>query len=100
MTLNWRTSYFGAVTAYEKPAGRPHISQTFAGKTLNDFTLVYNPTQRFSFSFGANNVFDVYPDKVTATTAAYSNGEIPYTRNANQFGFNGAYYYVNATVNF
>ena len=100
VTLNWRTSYFGAVTAYEKPAGKPHISQTFAGKTLNDITIVYNPTPRFSFSLGANNLFDVYPDKVLATTAAYSNGEIPYTRNANQFGFNGAYYYVNATVNF
>ncbi|TAE23415.1 MAG: TonB-dependent receptor [Cytophagales bacterium] len=100
VSLNWRTSYFGPVTAYEKPAGKPHISQTFAGKTLNDLTVVYTPTSRFSFSLGANNIFDVYPDKVLATTASYSNGEIPYTRNANQFGFNGAYYYGNLTVNF
>jgi len=109
-----RASYFGAVTAYEKPANRsstvggvttttyvPHISQEFRGKTLVDLALVYTPAKALSLTVGGNNLFNVYPDKVDATRfGSYSNGEIPYTRNAAQFGFNGAYYYANATVTF
>ena len=109
-----RASYFGSVTAFEKPANRtttvggvttttyvPHISQEFRGKTLVDLALVYTPAKVLSLTIGGNNLFNVYPDKVDATRfASYSNGEIPYTRNAAQFGFNGAYYYANATVTF
>ncbi len=98
--LNVRSSYFGAVTAWEKPAGKPHQSQTFSGKNLIDVSLLYNPTRRLSLSAGGNNIFDVYPDKVIATSAGYSNGEIPYSRNVSQFGFNGASWYVNATLTF
>jgi iron complex outermembrane receptor protein len=95
-----RVSYFGAVTAWEKPAGKPHISQTFKGKTLTDLVLSYNPNDRINLSIGANNVFDIYPDRVLTTSASYSNGQIPFTRNANQFGFNGAFYYGNLTFTF
>lgn len=50
---------------------------------------------------------DTYPDKwnnrrdgATGEAASYSNGQTPYTRNANQFGFNGSYYYLSANVKF
>lgn len=110
-SLTPRVSYFGAVTAYEKPANIttpasaaryvPHISQVFAGKTLFDLALVYNPARAVSLTIGANNLTNVYPDKVDASRfGSYSNGEIPYTRNAAQFGFNGAYYYSNVTLTF
>ncbi|WP_375434377.1 TonB-dependent receptor domain-containing protein [uncultured Hymenobacter sp.] len=102
-----RASYFGAVTAYEKPTATtaipnpPHISQEFRGKTLFDLALVYNPAKAVSLTLGANNITNVYPDKVDATRfASYSNGEIPYSRNVAQFGFNGAYYYTNITLTF
>jgi iron complex outermembrane receptor protein len=107
-----RASYFGPVTAYEKPANIaatsttplryvPHISQEFSGKTLLDLALVYNPVKAVSISVGANNITNVYPDKVDAARfASYSNGEIPYSRNVAQFGFNGAYYYTNLTLTF
>ncbi|WP_375445046.1 TonB-dependent receptor domain-containing protein [uncultured Fibrella sp.] len=98
--VNVRSSYFGEVTAWEKPTGKPHQSQTFGGKNLIDLSLMYNPSKRWAISAGGNNIFDIYPDKVLATTAAYSNGEIPYSRNVSQFGFNGASYYINATLTF
>jgi iron complex outermembrane recepter protein len=93
-----KATYFGKVIAWEKPAGLPHRSQTFAGKTLVDATINYDISTMFSITIGANNLFNIYPDKVLATYASYSSGQIPYTRNANQFGFNGAYYY--STLNF
>jgi iron complex outermembrane recepter protein len=113
-----RASYFGSVTAFEKPANIarvaatpttpevparyvPHISQEFDGKTLFDLSVVYNLTKAISLTAGANNITNVYPDKVDASRfASYSNGEIPYTRNAAQFGFNGAYYYANLALTF
>lgn len=97
---NVRASYFGSVTAWEKPTGKPHITQTFGGKTLIDLALTYAISSKFSLTLGSNNITDVYPDKVLTNFAGYTNGQIPYTRNANQFGFNGAFYYVNATINF
>ena len=98
--LSLRSSYFGDVTAWEKPAGRPHIGQTFSAKTLHDVAVSYAPNKMFSFTLGSNNVTNVYPDRVDLRFASYSNGQIPYSRNVNQFGFNGAFYYLNASVNF
>jgi iron complex outermembrane recepter protein len=56
---------------------------------------------------GANNIFDTYPDRWNARrngfvgeAAQYSNGQIPYTRNAGQFGFNGSFYFIAANLNF
>lgn len=95
-----RFNYFGPVTAWEKPANQPHRSQTFSGKTLTDIVLSYNVTSKFTVTLGGNNIFDVYPDRVFTNYASYFNGQTPFTRNANQFGFNGAFYYINALLNF
>jgi iron complex outermembrane recepter protein len=95
-----KATYFGKVTAWEKPVGLPHRSQTFAGKTLTDATINFDITKNVSITVGANNLFNVYPDKVLSNYASYSSGQIPYTRNANQFGFNGAYYYTTLNVKF
>lgn len=94
LNITARATYFGKVIAWEKPANLPHRAQTFNGKTLTDLTIGYDVSKRFSVTLGANNIFDVYPDKVLANYASYSNGQIPYTRNANQFGFNGSFYYT------
>ncbi len=94
LNVTARVTYFGKVIAWEKPANLPHRAQTFNGKTLTDITFSYDVLKRFSITVGANNIFDVYPDKVLANYASYSSGQIPYTRNANQFGFNGAFYYT------
>jgi iron complex outermembrane receptor protein len=100
LTLNTRLSYFGPVTVWEKPTGKPHITQTFGGKTLMDLSLVFAPRPEYTFTLGSNNITNVYPDRVALNFAGYSNGQIPITRNANQFGFNGAFYYANFTLNF
>ena len=117
-SLTPRASYFGSVVAYEKPnniAAVPatpttpaiparyvkHIDQEFRGKTIFDLALVYTPVKAVALTVGANNFTNVYPDKVDSRRfGSYSNGEIPYTRNAAQFGFNGAYYYTNVALTF
>ena len=115
--LNARASYFGQVKAFSTglSAADSNVEcdannrcvQTFGGKTLFDLTVTYKFSERFSLTAGGNNIFDTYPDKWNARrngfvgeAAQYSNGQIPYTRNAGQFGFNGAYYFIAANLNF
>jgi iron complex outermembrane recepter protein len=100
LSVNLRSTYFGEVTSWEKPANLPHRKQVFAGKNLFDVSVVYGITKNISITLGGNNVTNVYPDKIYSNYASYTNGQVPYTRNANQFGFNGAYYYGNVLVNF
>lgn len=117
LTLGARATYFGSVKAFSTGlnAADENVAcnaanrcvQTFTAKTIFDANATYAFTDRFSLTVGANNLFDTYPDKwknrrdgATGEAASYSNGQTPYTRNANQFGFNGAYYYLTANVNF
>ncbi|MEJ7673843.1 MAG: hypothetical protein WKF59_14385 [Chitinophagaceae bacterium] len=58
----------------------PHRSQTFKGKTLCDLTATYAFSKWFSLTVGANNVTNVYPDKVLSNYASYSGGQILYKK--------------------
>ena len=105
-SANFRSTYFGEVAAWEKLA-RPnpgttnlHQQQVFAGKNIFDLSVGYAFNKYISLTAGGNNITDVYPDKVLSSYASYTNGQVPYSRNVNQFGFNGAYYYGTLTVNF
>ena len=100
LNVTFRANHFGDVVAWEKPAGGYHRSQTFSAKTIYDLVLTCGISKKLSVSVGGNNITNVYPDKVFSTYASYFTGQTPYTRNANQFGFNGAFYYFNATLNF
>ncbi len=106
LTLNVRGTYFGETTAWER-LSRPntgttnfHQAQTFGGKTLFDASIAYNFTKDLSLTIGGNNITDVYPDKINKSFASYTNGQVPYSRTVNQFGFNGAYYYTSVMLNF
>lgn len=117
LTLGARATYFGSVKAFSTGlnAADSNVAcnaanrcvQTFGGKTIVDLNATYAFTDNFSLTLGANNLFDTYPDKwnalrdgFTGEAASYSNGQTPYTRNANQFGFNGGYYYLTVNVKF
>jgi iron complex outermembrane recepter protein len=99
LNVTARANHFGEVTAWEKSPVF-HRNQTFGAKTIFDLVVTYNVIKNLTVSVGANNLTDVYPDKVLSNYASYFTGQTPYTRNANQFGFNGAFYYLNATLNF
>lgn len=117
LTAGARASYFGPVEAFSTglSAADKNVTcnaanrcvQEFDGKTLVDLTLSYKASDQVTITLGANNVFDVYPDKwnnradgANAEAASYSTGQTPYTRNAGQFGFNGSYYFITANVSF
>jgi len=117
VTINARASFFGNVKAFSTGLSAADANvrcdaanrcvQTFAGKTLLDLSGTYAPTDALNLTLGGNNIFDTYPDKYhnfrdgfVGQASSYSDGQIPYSRNSNQFGFNGAYYYLTATFSF
>lgn len=79
--------------------------QIFSSKLLTDLAMSYRFNDNFRLTLGSNNIFDVYPDKYNNTrdgfkgqASSYASGQIPYSRNSNQFGFNGAYYYLGLNI--
>ena len=77
----------------------PLQDQNFAAKWVTDASVGYRFGKVAVLTLGANNVFNVYPDKV-ADPRLTNEGTVIYSRFATQFGFNGAYYFTNLAVNF
>lgn len=71
----------------------------FSEKVLTDFSMSYTPKSWLSITAGANNIFDVYPDKLKNSLNS-SEGIIIYSNRAAPFGFNGGYYFLNMSFNF
>ncbi|RAJ35792.1 TonB-dependent receptor plug domain-containing protein [Pedobacter cryoconitis] len=94
-----RYTYFGKVAAWEND---PVFDQTFSGKVITDLQFSRRLNKIFSVSVGCNNLFNVYPDEIKEINELNTNlsfgGQIPYSRTANQFGFNGINYYANLQV--
>ncbi|MFD1788295.1 TonB-dependent receptor plug domain-containing protein [Sphingomonas floccifaciens] len=88
---------FGEITTVAPQL--PEQDQTFSPKVVTDISLAYRLSEAVEFQVGANNVFDVYPDRV-ADPRLTNDGTVPYSRFATQFGFNGASYFAAANFKF
>jgi len=92
------------------------MDQTYAAKWITDIAVSYKVIKSLNVTLGANNLFDVYPDKMYIDprnnqfnlsgdpTVNYvgnhdntSNGHFLYSRNVSQFGFNGRYVFARLT---
>ena len=88
----FRNTLFGnTATATIVANPRDTIYQSFSSKILTDISINYTPKSWLTITAGANNIFDVYPDRIqnprNQSGALYSNGATP-------FGSNGGYYFV------
>ena len=114
LTLRWQVVRFGEVT-YLEPGpfgvenGQRASDQTFNGRWVQNVALLLR-LGGVHIQVGADNVFDVYPDKQyinpynradnLASTGGYtgaldntSNGNVIYSRTVTQFGANGRFVY-------
>ena len=92
------------------------IDQTFSAKWVTDISVSYKIIKSLNFTVGANNLFDVYPDRAyidprndqfnlsgdrtnnyTTGRDNTANGHFLYSRNVTQFGFNGRYVFGKLT---
>ena len=69
-------------------------------KWITDVEFKLKATDLFQFAVGANNVFDVYPDRLPSEGAfGVTNAFFPYS-SFSPFGFNGRFLYARASANF
>ena len=108
--VNLRTQRYGEVTSFgTDTAGAPafadgtprFVDQTFSPKWISDASLGYT-LRRTTLTIGADNIFDVYPDRNNQNGSVASGfggnanfGIFPYN-GISPFGFNGRFVYVRA----
>ncbi len=91
-TIMTRGTRFGTVKTLDPVNAL--LDEVFTPKTTVDASLSYRPVYWMNITMGANNIGDVYPDRLR-NIGNTSDGRFPYSRAATQFGFNGGYYYTN-----
>jgi iron complex outermembrane receptor protein len=75
------------------------LDESYTAKILTDVSINYKAKSWMTVTVGANNVFDVYPDKIKY----YQNtaqGSYIYSPAASPFGFYGGYYFVSMGFSF
>jgi iron complex outermembrane receptor protein len=94
-----RGVYFGKVTEATTNIDR---QQVFGSKFVTDLSVSYKATPALTFTVGANNLFDTYPDRAAEVLADGGNnrssGRFDWSRRAQQFGIGGRFLF--ARVNF
>ncbi len=71
--------------------------QTFSPKMITDASISYQVNDYLKCTIGGNNVFNVFPDK-HKHSANTEDGNFIYSRRVQQFGINGANYFVRALL--
>jgi iron complex outermembrane receptor protein len=87
-SLSLTGTRYGSVTV--RNATVPANDQTYDAKWLVDLAASYKPTNQWTLTLGADNVFDTYPEKNRYVNS--TSGIFQYS-NYSPFGFNGAYVY-------
>jgi iron complex outermembrane receptor protein len=104
LSLNYKIKKWGFIlrntrfgeTAFQN-VDKP--KETFSPKILTDFSISCAPKPWLSLTAGANNIFDVYPDRIK-DYGNTSEGMFIYATQASPFGYNGGYYFVSTNFNF
>lgn len=92
-----RNAYFGEVTEAESyEANASTIFPVYSRKVITDISTIYRFSPQVNITVGANNVFDIYPDKRPGILNG--NGQFIYSRRIAQFGQNGRYIFTKMTI--
>jgi TonB dependent receptor. len=91
-----RVRRFGEVAAqYSDGAGI--TPQTFGARWLTDANVSYTILRKYTFTAGADNLFDVYPDRDLPPSFTGLGAIQPYNP-ASPFGFNGRFVYARLSI--
>jgi iron complex outermembrane receptor protein len=90
-----RNVYFGEVTEATNTIAN---QQVFASQIVTDLSLGYVLSDNFTFTIGANNLLDVYPDKADPALGNRSDGRFDWSRRAQQFGIGGRFAFARLSI--
>ena len=85
---------YGSIASAASVTNRA-LDQYFTAKWITDMNVSYQLTNQVGFTFGADNLFNVYPDKLLP---ANSNSLTFQYSGATPFGFNGRFVFLRANV--
>lgn len=90
-----RNVYFGEVTEATTNIDRQQI---FGTKVVTDLSFGYKASESLTLTLGANNLFDVYPDRAADVLSDggtnRSSGRFDWSRRAQQFGIGGRFLFA------
>jgi iron complex outermembrane receptor protein len=92
-TIRLATNYFGAVSGM----AFSEMRKDWSGKWITDGSVAYLPRALpgFQATLGANNIFNVVPDRWGTQGGVFSQAGFTYGWETLPFGINGGYYYLN-----
>lgn len=89
-----RATYYGDIVYRGLSAAN---DEQFSAKTLLDVDLGYEVAGGVRLGIGANNVFNMFPDK-QKVPGNIDGGRFIYSRRVTQFGMNGGFYYARVAL--
>jgi iron complex outermembrane recepter protein len=100
--LNTRTNYYSSWSTQNDYPG-----QVFGAKFTSDLDVSYTFADHYTFTIGANNLFNTKPDRIAPTAAnpiyaitnSTADGQI-YPRSGGPFGVNGGFWYARLKVKY
>ena len=111
LSANWQIGDFSInarESFYSSWSNRlEYPGQTFGSKFITDLDVSYTFADHFTVTFGANNLFNVFPDRIRATTTnpifqltgGLNDGQV-YPRSGGPFGINGGFYYARLRIKY
>ena len=86
-----RNVYFGEVTEATTTVAN---QQVFGTKLVTDLSFGYNMSESLTVTIGANNLFDIYPDRADPAYNNRSDGRFDWSRRSQQFGIGGRFLFA------
>ncbi len=90
-----RNVYFGEVTEATTTVAN---QQVFDAKVVTDLSFGYKISEGLTITVGANNLFDIYPDRAEEEFGNRSSGRFDWSRRAQQFGIGGRFVFARFSV--
>ncbi len=90
-----RNVYFGEVTEATTTVAN---QQVFSAKVVTDLSFGYKVTEALTATVGANNLFDIYPDRAEEEFGNRSSGRFDWSRRSQQFGIGGRFVFARLSV--
>lgn len=94
-----RNVYFGEVTEATTDIA---LQEVFSSKIVTDLSIGYKLSDSFMVTVGANNLFDIYPDRASKDINGNGNnrsdGRFDWSRRAQQFGVGGRFLFARLSL--
>jgi len=104
-TINLREALYGKSYNWESPDGGTYYKNEIDNTAITDLEVAYRYNSNWTFTVGANNLFNKYPDGVnpqllSVYRANLDNSAVTVLPTFSPFGINGGYYYARASFKF